>query len=75
MLEAITGAHGTMGLLAGFGIAGIAALADLAKTGRREWSTREGTYFCKLNREFSSSSPIPRNMKRLDSMMEEFVND
>lgn len=75
VLESITGVHEPMGLVAGFGVAGIAALADLTKTGRREWATREGTYYCKLNREFPTNSPIPRSMKRLDRMMEEFVND
>ena len=75
VLDSITGTHDSLGQVAGLGVAGIAALADVAKTGRREWVSKEGTYYCKLKREFTSMNPIPRNMRRLDRMMEEFIND
>jgi hypothetical protein len=75
ILDSITGSHDSIAQLAGFGVAGIAALADITKTGRKEWVTKESTYYCKLKQEFDSKSPIPRRMRRLDRMMEEFVND
>jgi hypothetical protein len=75
VLDAITGNHDSVAQLASFGIAGIAALADIAKSGRKDWVSKEATYYCKLKQDFGSTSPIPRRMRRLDRMMEEFVND
>jgi hypothetical protein len=75
VLELISGKQDPIGQIASFGVAGIAALADIAKSGRSEWVARDATYYCKLRQQFDSSNPIPREMRSLDRMMEEFIND
>ena len=57
------------------GIATIAALADVAPSRRKEWVPAEATYLAKLRQQFSETSPIPKRIRRLDRMMEEFIND
>src|ERR1700733_197092 len=57
------------------GIATIASLADAAKSKRKEWVPAEATYLAKLRQRFDERSPIPRTIRRLDRMMEEFMND
>ena len=56
-------------------IAGIAALADVAKSCRKNWVPPEATYYCRLHDTFDGDTPVPLRMKRLDRMMNEFLND
>jgi len=75
VVGAITGAHDYLGQFASFGIAGIVALADIAKSRRKEWVSCEASYYCKLRNKFNSISPVPRSSRPLYRMMEEFIND
>jgi hypothetical protein len=75
VIDSITGQHDSIGQIAAVGVASITALADIAKSGRKEWVSEEATYYCKLNRKFGPTSPIPYSMRYLDRMMEEFIND
>jgi hypothetical protein len=61
--------------LGAFAIAGIAALADIAKSKRKDWNPAEATYYCKLKQEFDETSPLPKRMRALGAMMDEFMND
>lgn len=62
-------------IVGAIGIAAIACLADVAKSRRKDWVPAEATYLTKLNEKFSETSPIPKTVRRLDRMMDEFIND
>ena len=62
-------------VMGALGIATIAALADAARSRRKEWVPTEATYLAKLRQQFSETSPIPKRIRRLDRIMEEFMND
>jgi hypothetical protein len=75
VIDALTGNHDYVGQFASVGVAGIVALADIAKSRRKEWVSREASYYCELRRNFDSRSPVPRRSRPLYRMMEEFMND
>lgn len=75
IFEAITGKNDYTGQVASVGIAGIVALTDVAKSRRKEWVSREASYYGQLTRRFDSRDPIPLTSSRLWRKMEEFVND
>jgi len=62
-------------IVGAIGIATIMCLADVAKSKRKEWVPAEATYLARLHQRFDGTSPIPKRIRRLDRMMEEFMND
>jgi hypothetical protein len=73
--ELATKAPDSMFSLGALGFAGIATLADAAKTRRKEWVPAEATYLCRMHQKFYADTPFPTRMKRFDRMMDEFLND
>lgn len=72
--DVVTKSTDSIGTYGAIAIAGIAALADVAKSGRKQWAPEEATYYCRLHRTFNGDTPVPLKMKRLDRMMDEFLN-
>jgi len=67
--------HDTTMTLGKVGIAIISGLAGAVKDCRKGWVTTDASYLARLRENFVGDSPFPRRMRRLDKMMDEFLND